>query len=700
VHDINVTPASNSPYTLTVTGVCGGLCATPNQVPIARAHDVSVVAGAGGTAAASINNGSSDGDGDALTITQSPPGPYSVGVTPVLLTVVDPKGATSQATANVTVTATPPTIAITSPTSASTFSTAGGTTAIDLAGTAGGTNGVSQVTWTNNRGGSGTATGTTSWSISAVPLQPGANLITVTAHNAFSLATAATLTVTVPPTMSLSASVINFGAVNSGGTLAPATPTQTLILSQSGPAPVTWTVSVNQPWISVTPSSGSGSGILTVTIVNPPAPNQLPPIGSLAGTITVNTTGAANSPSAGVNLRLLQSPQAANPIGTMDTPSDGQGGVTGAIAVTGWAIDDIGVTRVEIVRDPVAGEGAAQIFIADGTFVAGARPDIAALFPTTPFKDQAGWGYMLLTNVLPGHGNGTFRLSAYANDVDGHRVLLSSKTIVCTNATATKPFGAIDTPTQGGSVSGTFINFGWALAGQPASSGRLIPLDGSTIQVFVDSALIGTVDSYNNARSDIQSAFPGYANTDGAIGIKVLDSATLANGVHTIGWLVTDNLGSAEGVGSRFFSVSNSSLIAAVDVAPTIVLKQTASASVTAAVPGEPSGSTDEVTLRRGFDETAAAAPLPPGTDGLRVLRVAPLERITLTLPPSSGSYRGFSLVEDREAALPIGSHFDPAAGVFIWMPGPGFGGTHKLAFVVNTPTGEQRIRIDVQIAR
>ncbi|HLW98829.1 MAG TPA: S8 family serine peptidase [Candidatus Acidoferrales bacterium] len=88
-------------YTLQLTDVFGG---TVNQVPTAMAHDVTVFATTqGGSANANINNGSFDPDGDTLTITQTPPGPYPNGVTNVLLTVVDPEGATAQATANVTV---------------------------------------------------------------------------------------------------------------------------------------------------------------------------------------------------------------------------------------------------------------------------------------------------------------------------------------------------------------------------------------------------------------------------------------------------------------------------------------------------------------------------------------------------------------------------------------------------------------------
>ncbi len=53
--------------------------------------------------------------------------------------------------------------------------------AIDIAGTAVDEVNVTQVTWSNNKGGSGNASGTNSWSVNGVTLYPGENLITVTA---------------------------------------------------------------------------------------------------------------------------------------------------------------------------------------------------------------------------------------------------------------------------------------------------------------------------------------------------------------------------------------------------------------------------------------------------------------------------------------------------------------------------------------
>jgi hypothetical protein len=55
------------------------------------------------------------------------------------------------------------------------------------------------VTWSNDRGGSGTATGSSSWSVTGITLQSGANIITVTGRDAAGNTGTATLTVTYTP---------------------------------------------------------------------------------------------------------------------------------------------------------------------------------------------------------------------------------------------------------------------------------------------------------------------------------------------------------------------------------------------------------------------------------------------------------------------------------------------------------------------
>jgi len=88
-----------------------------------------------------------------------------------------------------------PTIAIANPTSGPTFVTTNAT--INLSGTASDNTGVSLITWVNYGSGFiGTASGTTSWSISSIQLQPGANDIWLTAFDLAGNEAYAALTVT------------------------------------------------------------------------------------------------------------------------------------------------------------------------------------------------------------------------------------------------------------------------------------------------------------------------------------------------------------------------------------------------------------------------------------------------------------------------------------------------------------------------
>jgi hypothetical protein len=88
-----------------------------------------------------------------------------------------------------------PTVAITVPTTNLTFTA--GSASIDLGGTASDNIGVTQVTWSNNRGGNGTATGTSSWTANGIGLQTGTNTITITARDAAALTASTSLIVSL-----------------------------------------------------------------------------------------------------------------------------------------------------------------------------------------------------------------------------------------------------------------------------------------------------------------------------------------------------------------------------------------------------------------------------------------------------------------------------------------------------------------------
>jgi hypothetical protein len=77
-----------------------GVC---NRPPVAQCQDVVASADANCEAAASVDDGSFDPDGDPITLSQEPPGPYALGATPVTLTVVDSHSASNSCSATVTV---------------------------------------------------------------------------------------------------------------------------------------------------------------------------------------------------------------------------------------------------------------------------------------------------------------------------------------------------------------------------------------------------------------------------------------------------------------------------------------------------------------------------------------------------------------------------------------------------------------------
>jgi hypothetical protein len=131
--------------------------------------------------------------------------------------------------------------------------------------------------------------------------------------------------------------------------------------------------------------------------------------------------------------------------------------------------------------------------------------------------------------------------------------LLGTRRITGANSTSNLPFGTIDTPAQGATVSGIMTNFGWVLAKQPYA----IPLDGTSIGVFIDGTYRGH-PVYNNYRADIATLFPGYANSNGAVGYFQFDTRTLTEGLHSIAWVATDTGGNTTGLGSRYFTVNNS----------------------------------------------------------------------------------------------------------------------------------------------
>jgi hypothetical protein len=477
------------------------------------------------------------------------------------------------------------------------------------------------------------------------------------------------------PQIGLNHSRFNFGAVGSK-----ITGSQTLLIKNNGTGTLNWSISDNQPWLTLSPSSGTNSGVVTVT-----ANKSGLSTGSYYATITITAPNANNSPrKIGVWLYVYNSGSTVGPFGDFATPAHGST-VRSSIPVTGWVLDDIEVKNVKIYNG--------SNYVGDAVFVEGARPDVEDAYPDYPKNYQAGWGYMMLTNFLPGGGNGTYTIYAKATDSEGHTVTLGSKTIHVDNANAVKPFGAIDTPTQGGTASGkSFINWGWALTPLP----NKINVNGSTIDVEVDGVKIGH-PTYNNYREDIASLFPTYKNSSGAIGYFYLDTTAYENGVHTIQWIATDNAGNTDGIGSRYFTVQNTGG-GAQSISMTQGTERTVFDVKYSQIPVE---EFEPVGIRKGYNQRNKMQEIYPDDSGKLIIEIEELERIEIHLTPNTANaplylYDGYLVKGDELKLLPVGSTMDRRRGVFYWSPGAGFVGDYELVFIDGLTNRSKRINIRI----
>jgi len=476
-----------------------------------------------------------------------------------------------------------------------------------------------------------------------------------------------------------------FGATTQGDK----TPNQIFRISNAGGGTLDWVVSKEEAWFSCTPTSGAGDGNVTVSV----DPTGLSP-GTYTDTITISAPNAANSPqTVSITLNVYQSGTTSVPFGDFATPIHGST-VRSSIPVTGWVLDDIGVQSLKIYR----GVGNNLVYIGDAVFVQGARPDVEQAFPDYPMNYQAGWGYMMLTNFLPNGGNGTFNIHAIAADTEGHQITLGTKTIIVDNAHAVKPFGAIDTPIQGGTASGSsFINWGWVLTPQP----NRIPTDGSSINVIVDGVNIGH-PNYNIYREDIATLFPDYANSNGAVAYFSLDTTVYENGVHTIQWTASDDAGNADGIGSRYFSIQNPNT--GNNAAHMSASSSSASASVArgpyntfSRIPVD--DDTAPLFIKKGYNQDGEPQKIYIDDNKTYNIKIRELEPLEIKFSEEASDISGYHVIGNQLKRLPIGSTLNKKTKTFHWMPGPGFFGEYRFVFIEKDNIGEvKKMLVSIRI--
>jgi hypothetical protein len=483
------------------------------------------------------------------------------------------------------------------------------------------------------------------------------------------------------PRIEVSPAALKFGASTTGAR----TQDQKVLLIDGKGGRLQWSANPSASWLTVSPTSGTGDGYVTIG-VNPAGLTA----GTRTGTVSITDPFASNSPQ-NISVTLDVQVSTAVPIGAFESPKNGIN-VKGTISLSGWALDDLGVAKLQIRRAAVKSDPADTIgtdglvTVGDAGFVVGARPDLETLYANYPLKDRAAWGYMLNTYALPGAGNGKFTLYAVAYDQEGNGVRIGTKTINAVDKYNTQPFGLVVAPEWGKTVSGTCANIAWMLTPRP----KIIPVKGTSIWVWIDGVKRGH-PVYNQYRADIALMFPLLRNKGGAGGTYAFDTKTYTNGLHTIKWVATDSAGAVGNTGTSYFRVLNTPSGAVLASASAVPMMTTASGtpvcgslSDLAAIPQDyktpvfwRTGFEAERTFEPAFPDDRGVAETALEEDGLVVVRLG-----------GSGPTEGYMIVGDELRPLPAGATLDPANGTFSWMPGPGFLGRYDLVFVGQSAGG------------
>lgn len=231
-----------------------------------------------------------------------------------------------------------PLISIATPTASASYVATGSN--MSLGGASSDNVGVTSVSWSNSRGGSGSAAGTTSWAVSSIGLQTGTNVITVTARDAAGNLGTDVLTVTysAPDTT-------NPGVTISGPTSGTSYAASTSPLTMSGTASDNTGVT-QVTWSTDRGASGTASGTTNWTAAGITLQNG-------ANVVTVRARDAAGNQATDVLTVTYTAPDTTNPGVTITGPTSSASYTASAspLTVSGTASDNSGVTQVSWSTD-------------------------------------------------------------------------------------------------------------------------------------------------------------------------------------------------------------------------------------------------------------------------------------------------------------------------------------------------------------
>ena len=244
----------------------------------------------------------------------------------------------------------------------------------------------------------------------------------------------------------------------------------------------------------------------------------------------------------------------APPFGVVDTPANDVI-VAGEVAVTGWALDDAAVARVEIMRTPVAGEGSALLFVGNASFVRGARPDVQAAYSSLPNSDTRRLGLHAFEQHV-----------AESRFGDGDHFRVCGRPRRPADAARHTP----DHCRQRG-VAGALRHHRYARPGRDRLRNDREFRVGADAVAYLDSDrrqhdrrlrrqhLHGPSRRMGFTASISRRSFRAWPTPTAPWAFSQSTPTLLSNGLHTIAWVVRDNAGRSTGIGSRYFRVQNGS---------------------------------------------------------------------------------------------------------------------------------------------
>ncbi|WP_213370249.1 Ig-like domain-containing protein [Mesobacillus boroniphilus] len=200
------------------------------------------------------------------------------------------------------------------------------------------------------------------------------------------------------------------------------------------------------------------------------------------------------------------------PKASIDTPAI-NAVISGDTTVRGWALDGLGVSKLEILADGKV-MGQAQYGLE--------RLDVLKAYPEYG-NTNSGYSYTLNTKLL---NNGTHTISLRLTNSEGTSADVKSVTVNVQNeALPTK--GSIDSPLNGTTIKDDTLVKGWILDG--------IGVD--RVEILVDGILKGKAE-YGLSRTDVYNKYPEYKNANSGYQF-LLNTRTLTAGQHKLTIRVT-----------------------------------------------------------------------------------------------------------------------------------------------------------------